>query len=114
MKSNWFKYIFIIFIIIILVFSIYKIRKDEGENQQQQTSSTEEEKIREIKLGIAQMDTMNPILSNNKNVQSITKLIYEPLVNLTSDYKAEPCLAKEWAKQSDNSYLIKLRENAKW
>ncbi len=114
MKSNWFKYIFIIFIIIILVFSIYKIRKDEGENQQQQTSSTEEEKIREIKLGIAQMDTMNPILSNNKNVQNITKLIYEPLVNLTSDYKAEPCLAKEWAKQSDNSYLIKLRENAKW
>ena len=111
MKSNWFKYIFIIFI---LVFSIYKIRKDEGENQQQQTSSTEEEKIREIKLGIAQMDTMNPILSNNKNVQNITKLIYEPLVNLTSDYKAEPCLAKEWAKQSDNSYLIKLRENAKW
>lgn len=114
MKSNWFKYIFIIFIIIILVFSIYKIRKDEGENQQQQISSTEEEKIREIKLGIAQMDTMNPILSNNKNVQNITKLIYEPLVNLTSDYKAEPCLAKEWAKQSDNSYLIKLRENAKW
>ena len=75
---------------------------------------TVEEKIREIKLGIAQMDTMNPILSNNKNVQNITKLIYEPLVNLTSDYKAEPCLAKEWAKQSDNSYLIKLRENAKW
>ncbi|MBO6244312.1 MAG: hypothetical protein J6O41_07125, partial [Clostridia bacterium] len=25
-----------------------------------------------------------------------------------------PCLAKEWAKQSDNSYLVKLRENVKW
>lgn len=114
MKSNWFKYVFIIFIVIILIFSIYKIRKDEEENQQQQTSSIEEEKIREIKLGIAEMDTINPILSNNKNVQDITKLIYEPLVDLTSDYKAEPCLAKEWAKQSDNSYLIKLRENVKW
>ena len=114
MKSNWFKYIFIIFIIIILIFSIYKIRKDEGENQQQQINNSEEEKIREIKLGIAQMDTINPIFSNNKNVQNITKLIYEPLVNLTTDYKAEPCLAKEWAKQSDNSYLIKLRENVKW
>lgn len=114
MKSNWFKYVFIIFIVIILIFSIYKIRKDEEENQQQQTSSIEEEKIREIKLGIAEIDTINPILSNNKNVQDITKLIYEPLVDLTSDYKAEPCLAKEWAKQSDNSYLIKLRENVKW
>ena len=57
---------------------------------------------------------MNPILSNNKNIQDISKLIYEPLVTLTADYKAEPALAIEWAKQSDNSYLIKLRENAKW
>lgn len=60
------------------------------------------------------LDTINPILSNNKNVQDISKLIYDPLVTLTVDYKAEACLAKEWAKQSDNSYLIKLRENVKW
>lgn len=60
------------------------------------------------------MDSMNPILSNNKNVQDISKLIYEPLVTLTAEYKAEPALATEWAKQSDHSYLIKLKENAKW
>ncbi len=60
------------------------------------------------------LDTINPILSNNKNVQDISKLIYDPLITLTADYKAEACLAKEWAKQSDNSYLIKLRENVKW
>ena len=108
MKSNWIKYIFIIFIIIILIFSVYKIRKDEEEKNQENTytANMQEEKIKELKLGIAGLDTMNPILSNNKNVQDISKLIYEPLVNLTSDYKAEPCLAKEWAKQSDNSYLI--------
>ena len=47
-------------------------------------------------------------------MQDITKLIYEPLINLTSDYKPEACLATEWAKQSDNSYLIKLRENVRW
>lgn len=116
MKSNWIKYIFIIFIIIILIFSVYKIRKDEEEKNQENTytANMQEEKIKELKLGIAGLDTMNPILSNNKNVQDISKLIYEPLVNLTSDYKAEPCLAKEWAKQSDNSYLIKLRENVRW
>lgn len=116
MKSNWFKYIFIVFIVIILIFSIYKIRKDEKEKEQEQiqSSNSENEKIRELKLGIAQFDTINPILSNNKNIQDISKLIYDPLVTLTSDYKAESCLAKEWAKQSDNSYLIKLRENVKW
>lgn len=115
MKSNWIKYVFAVFIIIILVFAVYKIKKDEAEKkQEQQITSNQEEQIKEIKLGIAGIDTMNPILSTNKNVQDIYKLIYEPLVNLSATYKAEPCLAKEWAKQGDNSYLIKLRENVRW
>lgn len=116
MKSNWIKYVFIAFVIGIMIFAVYKIKSDEEASNQAkaQVTSGETEKITEIKLGVAQMDSMNPILSSNKNIQDISKLIFEPLVNLTSDYKAEACLAKEWAKQSDNSYLIKLRENVKW
>lgn len=115
MKSNWIKYIFVIFIVIILLFAIFKIRQDEEEKQQELGhANSQEEKNTELTLGIAELDTINPILSNNKNVQDISKLIYDPLVTLTADYKAEACLAKEWAKQSDNSYLIKLRENVKW
>lgn len=116
MKSNWIKYLFIVIIIILLVFAIYIIKKDEEVKKQEQeyTASNQDDKIKEIKIGIAELDTINPILSNNKNVQQVTKLIYEPLVDLSSDYKAVPCLAKEWAKQSDNSYLIKLRENVRW
>ena len=108
MKSNWIKYVFVIFIIIILVFAIYIIRRDETEKQQEEayTASNQDSRVKEIKLGIANFDTINPILSNNKNVQNITKLIYEPLVNLTSDYKAEPCLATEWAKESDNQLTV--------
>lgn len=115
MKSNWIKYIFIIFIIFILIFSVFKIKQDEEEKKQElEQASSQQEKNTELKLGIAELDTINPILSNNKNVQDISKLIYDPLVTLTADYKAEACLAKEWAKQSDNSYLIKLRENVRW
>lgn len=114
MKSNWIKYIFIIFIILILGFSIYKIKQDEHKEQEDYTTNKQQEIVKELKLGIASLDTINPILSRNKNVQDISKLIYEPLVNLTSEYKAEACLAKEWAKQSDNSYLVKLRENVRW
>ena len=115
MKSNWIKYIFIIFIVSMLLFAIFKMKKEEEEKQQElEYVSKQEEKNGELTLGIANLDTINPILSNNKNVQDITKLIYDPLVTLTAEYKAEPCLAKEWAKQSDNSYLIKLRENVKW
>ena len=116
MKSNWIKYIFVIFIIIILVIAVYKIRQDEEIKKQEEeyTASNQDERVKELKLGIASFDTINPVLSKNKNVQNITKLIYEPLVNLTSDYKAEACLASEWAKESGNSYLIKLRENVRW
>ena len=116
MKSNWIKYIFVIFIISILTFSVYKIKKDENYKKQEESQEQirNENIVTEIKLGIASLDTINPILSNNKHVQGISKLIYEPLINLNSEYKAEPGLAKEWAKQGDNSYLIKLRENVRW
>ena len=115
MRSNWFKYVFIIVVIIIIVFAVFKIRIDEQQNEYQnnETSNVQKEKVKEIKLGMTQLDTMNPILSNNKNIQDISKLIFDPLVTLSSDYKAEPCLATEWAKQG-TSYIIKLRENVKW
>lgn len=116
MKLNYFKYIFIIFAIAIMIFAIIKI-KNEEQKEQVQIYETEEEAIQEItelKLGVASFDSINPILSKNKNVQDITKIIYEPLVTLTSDYKAEACLAKEWAKQNDTTYIIKLRNDKKW
>ena len=84
MKSNFVKYIFIIFVVIIIVFVIYKLtnnKTDESEGQAtiEQTES-ENQIIKEISLGIAEFDTINPILSKNKYVQEITKIIYEPLL----------------------------------
>ena len=115
MKSNVFKYIFIIFVIIIVIVAFFVIRNNENEQQtEEETTSVDEEIVREIRLGIAQCDTLNPLLTNNKNVQDITKLIYEPLVDISSDYKATPALATEWAKQDATTYIIKLRENVKW
>ncbi len=116
MKSNGIKYFFIIFVIVILVFAIYIIRTQEEKDEQVQSQSSENgpDKIKEIRLAVAEFDTINPILSKNKNVQDITKLVYEPLITLTSDYKAEGSLAKEWAKQSETSYLVKLKENVRW
>lgn len=116
MKSNYFKYIFMIFAIGIMIFAIVKIKNDEQKNEEQVYESSEEteQEITELKLGIASFDSINPILSKNKNVQDISKIIFEPLVTITSDYKIEPCLAKEWAKQNDTVYLIKLRDDKRW
>lgn len=52
---------------------------------------------------------MNPLLSKNKQVQEITKIIYEPLFQLTSDYKLEKCLAKDWAENSREQIFNKNR-----
>ncbi len=115
MKSNFFKYVFAIFVIGIMIFSIYKIKTEEEKEEQAQTQvGIKDEKITEITLGIASFDSTNPILSKNKNVQDISKLIYEPLIQLTPDYKAEGVLAKEWAKQNGTTYIIKLKENVRW
>ena len=116
MKHGWYKYIFILFVIGIIIFAYLKIRGDEETKRQEEikNSTKQEEQVKEITLGIAQMDTINPILSNNQNVQDISRLIYEPLVNLSDSYKPEPALATEWAKQDATTYIIKLRENVKW
>ena len=115
-KSNFAKYIFIIFIIGIIILVAYKLNEEKKNiTDEEQTNVVKEDDIgKEIKLGIAEFDTMNPLLSKNKQVQEITKIIYEPLFQLTSDYKLEKCLAKDWAKTAENKYLIKIDTSIKW
>ena len=114
MKSNFFKYLFIIFVIGITIFAIFKIKSEEKEEESLNEETTSPEKITTLTLAISSFDSLNPILSTNKNVQNIAKLIYETLFTISSNYKLEPCLAKEWAKQSSTSYLIKLQDNVRW
>ena len=116
-KSNFFKYIFIFVIIALICYSIYFIyvKNKEKENNKDEIEQTSETSVlTDLRLAIAGFDTMNPILSNNKNVQDISKLIYEPLLDLDNNYKIKPCLAKEWSKLDDTTYLLKIRENIKW
>ena len=116
MRNSWFKYLFILFAIGIVIFAVVKIKGDEENKKQEQLAkeNKQEERIKEITLGVAEFDSINPIISRNLNVQNISKLIFEPLINLSNTFKPEPALATEWAKQDATTYLIKLRENVKW
>ena len=115
MKSNFYKYIFIVFISIIVIFAIYKISstdsKTKGINPEE---NTQPEKSSEMNLAIAGLDNINPIISKNRNVQEISKLIFDPLINITEDFKLEGALATEWAKTGNNAYIIKLRDDVVW
>lgn len=117
MKSNVIKYIFFVIIAVLLIFAVYKVNsndKEKGGTSGGSNPAKPQEITKEIKIAIAELDTINPILSKNKNVQEVSKLIFEPLVNIAQNYKAEPCLATEWAKADGNSYILKLREDVKW
>lgn len=115
MKSNFVKNIFIIFVIVITIFVVYELKKEKNTQEEEQTFIGKEEDItKEINLGIAEYDTINPLISKNKQIQELTKIIYEPILKLNNEYKIEKCLAKDWAKTSEKMYLIKLDDTIKW
>lgn len=118
MKNNIFGYLFFIFIVIIMGFAIYKVSKNNDtqniNNSEGASNVANTEKGTDITLAISGFDTINPIITKNKQVQDITKLIFESLVNISSDGKAEPCLAKEWETTDNMTYIIKLRTGVKW
>lgn len=115
MKGNWIKYIFVIFVIVVIIAVIYKVNQKESKNEEEtKTTTTEEEIVKEINLGVASFDTANPILSQNKQVQEISRVIYEPLFELDSEYKLQKCLVDDWAKTSPTTYLIKIKNDVKW
>ena len=117
MKNNIFGYLFIIFIIGIMSFAVYKARKEDNqnkENNEQSATVSIDEKGKEFVLAVSGFDTINPIITKNKNVQDVTKLIYEPLINITENFKTEYCLATEIAKTDNTTYLVKLRQGVRW
>lgn len=107
-----------IFIVALIIGAIYLTIFKKQELEQVEEFSTQKNKepiiANNIRIGIIEFDNMNPILSNNKNVQDISRLIFDPLFTLTEDYKLEKSLATEWSKLDSKTYLIKLRENVKW
>ena len=110
-------YIFISIVIILLFISIYKIYEININKKEDDSITYAQEKeyiIDTITLGISKYDTINPILSLNKQAQQVSKIIFEPLINVEYNYKLSPCLATEWSKINNTTYIIKLRENVLW
>ncbi len=118
MKSNIIKYIFIAFVIGIGIFAVYFLYNNndqETENSHNNTVQYETtQMIANIRLGISDLDNINPIISKNREVINLSTIIFEPLLNLTSDYDVQYCLAKEIAKSDNTTYVVKLNENVNW
>lgn len=90
--------------------------KKEEQVEDVQDNTAKEVKIENsnLRLGISNLDSLNPIISKNQNIQDITKLIYEPLFFISNDYKLKNALGVEFSKADNKTYFVKLREDVKW
>ncbi len=115
MKTNVFKYIFFLIVIFLVGLAIYLLYID-GKKQVYAIENNEKELTfaEELNIGISNFDTINPILSNNRDIQYIGKLIFEPLIDISKDFKIENKLAKEFSKINDKAYIVKLRDDVLW
>lgn len=115
MNTKYFKYIFITTIVLLILAGVYIIYiKDLGKVQASETKNKEIKVSKEICIGITEFDTINPILTKSLEIQHLTKLVYEPLINITQDFDVAPCIAEEWSKINDRTYIIKIDEEKKW
>ncbi len=116
MDKSYFRYIFIAIILIIVIVSIYIFSQNGGEEQKQvvDQTSTVNTIQKDLRFAIAGLDNMNPILSKNRNVQELSKIIFDPLISLNEHYKPEYRLAQSVEKKSDTEYIVTIKNNIKW
>ena len=120
-NSNIFKYIFALVVVALIVGAVYILyysqnTTDEEANEEGNSNETTDviSVVENLKMGISDYDTINPLLTKNKEIVNIDKLIFEPLISITSDYCTELCLAKSCTKISDKTYEIKIDTSIKW
>ena len=118
-KNNAFKYLFIIVIIALSIVTYLIYRKDNSNEEAQKNMSQEQEEsenvVKELRLAISGLDSINPIISHNKHVQEISRIIFDSLIELDENYAINGGLAVEIEKAEDNvTYTIKLKEGVKW
>ncbi len=118
MENNYFKYFFSAFIVVIIILTGYYIAKTSKIKADSQTMVKKEEQLspiqNDLRLGVAELDTMNPIFSNNRNVYEYSKLFYSYLVRLDAGYNLKYDLVKDITKLDDLNYEIIIRNDATW
>lgn len=115
-NNNFFKYMFALVVVFLIGYTVYVIfqnKADLSDYNLDQTSTLSNIQT-DLRFAIAEMDTINPLLTNNRNVLEVTKIIYDPLVTLNENYKLQYCLAEEIAKTDDLTYIVKLRKGVLW
>lgn len=116
MKFKNVRFIFVLFVLLIAIFAIVQVNsKNKKKTEKENVDVSSEVSYQDnIKLGISNVDTVNPITNRNKQLMDIYQLVYEPLLTLDAEYKLDLCLATEYAKTSATTYIVKVNNKIKW
>ncbi|MCR5146446.1 MAG: hypothetical protein K6B70_03765, partial [Clostridia bacterium] len=79
MKINKFKVFLVVFIIFIIIIAIVKL-STKNKTKVNNESVVAKETIYQdnLRLGISNFDTINPLLTRNKQLMDIEQLVFEP------------------------------------
>ena len=115
MKFKNIKFLFIGFVIIIAIFAVFRMAPKQEKKQSNETIAEKNVNYQDnLRLGISNFDTSNPLETKNKQLIDIYQLVYEPLFSIDSNYKLNNCIATEYAKTSSTTYIVKLDSSVKW
>ena len=67
-----------------------------------------------LNLPLIEVDSLNPLLTQNKQVSDILKLVYEPLFDFDEKNRIEAKLASAWSEKDGLTWIIKLNDKASW
>ena len=120
-SNNIFTFLFVLVVVGLIAGAVYILYYSQNipnvdEEETEEVTETQDviSVVGNLKMGISNYDTMNPLLSHNKEILNIDKIIFEPLVNVTSDFNTEKCLADSIERNSDTEYVIKTNSSIKW
>lgn len=120
-NNNVFTYIFVLIVIGLIAGAVYILYYSQNTADLDEDEIEEGNEVKDVisvvgnlKMGISDYDTMNPLLTNNREIINIDKLIFEPLVNVTPDFNVERCLAQSITQTSETEYQIKIDTSIKW
>ena len=70
---------------------------------------------RDLTLSMRSATTLNPLLNKDASVDTVLRLLFEPLVSISYDQKIQPSIAESWYYSEEGTALtINIKKNLKW
>ncbi len=89
-----------------------EVKTVEGDIKEHSVSVDKEDRDDIVTISMSMAKTLNPLVNSDESVDRALSLMYEKLINIGADGKAEPNIAESWTFNEDGSVVnINLKNN---